>query len=155
MKDFFRRSWHLIVFVVYLLFASGMLHWWLQDSFDDAARYYHFLLRAWMPYLLAVLLCFVGGAILSLPSLITALRAKQGRTLVVRQMVFGLVCLAVALSRLWVTMVMWIPIRAGAAFTTEYVVYPCALLAGVCLLRCVAPKPQPEASEISDQSGKA
>ena len=86
---FFRESYHLILFVVYVLLANLILR---------SMRYSDEFVIAYSTIGLSLL----GAGILSIPTIVSFIKTKGHKKIIVRNLIFGVICLVLSLSRLWV-----------------------------------------------------
>ena len=98
---------------------------------------------AWAPYFFGFLLCFVGGVILALPRLISAIRSKN-KVFLLHRLIFGCVCILLAFNKLWLYPLIysWIPIVLDSGLNSDYVIYLCSFISAYSLCRCIEAVPQ-------------
>ena len=88
---FFKETYHLILFVGYVLLANLILRSNAIRSLDEFGIAYS-----------TIGLSLLGAGILSIPSIVNLITIKGLKKIILRNLFFGIICLLLSLSRLWV-----------------------------------------------------
>lgn len=88
-----KNTYYLILFIVYVFIANIIYYYVMENSMQ---------LGQFMLTYTAIGLSLLGAGILSLPTIVQNIKGKGAKKLVIRNLVFGTVCLVLSLSRILV-----------------------------------------------------